>query len=94
MRVEGPVEKVSEEESELYFHSRPRGSQIGAIVSNQVSEVFLISWINYVILFCKLTSYIFSFFQSSVLPGRHVLQEKYKELEEKFSDGLVVGCLV
>ncbi|KAL8167740.1 hypothetical protein V2J09_009239 [Rumex salicifolius] len=39
VRVEGPVQKVSEEESELYFHSRPRGSQIGAVVSNQSSVV-------------------------------------------------------
>ncbi|GFY85882.1 pyridoxin (pyrodoxamine) 5'-phosphate oxidase [Actinidia rufa] len=31
VRVEGFVEKVSEEESEQYFHSRPRGSQLGAI---------------------------------------------------------------
>lgn len=30
------MQKVSDEESEQYFHSRPRGSQIGAIVSNQV----------------------------------------------------------
>ncbi|KAH9756369.1 Pyridoxine/pyridoxamine 5'-phosphate oxidase 1 [Citrus sinensis] len=58
VRVEGSVEKVSDEESEQYFHSRPRGSQIGAIVSKQ----------------------------SSVIPGRHVLYQQYKELEEKFSD--------
>lgn len=31
------MQKVSDEESEQYFHSRPRGSQIGAIVSKQVS---------------------------------------------------------
>ncbi|GAB2271392.1 Pyridoxine/pyridoxamine 5'-phosphate oxidase 1, chloroplastic [Dionaea muscipula] len=37
VRLEGPVDKVSEEESEHYFHSRPRGSQLGAIVSNQSS---------------------------------------------------------
>lgn len=30
------MEKVSDHESEQYFHSRPRGSQIGAVVSNQV----------------------------------------------------------
>lgn len=36
VRVEGSVQKVSDEESEQYFHSRPRGSQIGAIVSKQV----------------------------------------------------------
>ena len=36
MRVEGEVGKVSDEESDAYFHSRPRGSQLGAIVSPQV----------------------------------------------------------
>ncbi|KAG9450771.1 hypothetical protein H6P81_010736 [Aristolochia fimbriata] len=62
VRVEGPVEKVSEEESDKYFHSRPRGSQIGAIVSKQ----------------------------SSVVPGRHVLHQEYKELEDKFSNGSLI----
>ncbi|KAL9450036.1 hypothetical protein AB3S75_011888 [Citrus x aurantiifolia] len=62
VRVEGSVEKVSDEESEQYFHSRPRGSQIGAIVSKQ----------------------------SSVIPGRHVVYQQYKELEEKFSDGSLI----
>ncbi|KAK4571860.1 hypothetical protein RGQ29_030316 [Quercus rubra] len=62
VRVEGSVQKVSDEESEQYFHSRPRGSQIGAIVSKQ----------------------------STVVPGRHVLHQQYKELEEKFSDGSLI----
>ncbi|PNW80106.1 hypothetical protein CHLRE_08g378200v5 [Chlamydomonas reinhardtii] len=35
IRVEGVVEQVPEAESTEYFHSRPRGSQIGAWVSNQ-----------------------------------------------------------
>ncbi|KAF8404676.1 hypothetical protein HHK36_009564 [Tetracentron sinense] len=35
VRVEGAVQKVSDEESEEYFHSRPRESQISAIVSKQ-----------------------------------------------------------
>lgn len=35
VRVEGEVVKVSEQESDDYFHSRPRGSQIGAIASKQ-----------------------------------------------------------
>ncbi|TYH65215.1 hypothetical protein ES332_D06G040600v1 [Gossypium tomentosum] len=33
VRVEGLVQNIPDEESEQYFHSRPRGSQIGAIVS-------------------------------------------------------------
>ncbi len=35
VRIEGTVEKLSKEESEKYFHSRPKGSQIGAVVSPQ-----------------------------------------------------------
>ncbi|KAK8941856.1 hypothetical protein KSP40_PGU018170 [Platanthera guangdongensis] len=35
VRVEGSVGKVSFEESDKYFHSRPRGSQLGAVVSKQ-----------------------------------------------------------
>jgi pyridoxamine 5'-phosphate oxidase len=33
--VEGAVTKIAREESEAYFHSRPRGSQLGAWVSQQ-----------------------------------------------------------
>ena len=29
VRISGPVEKTSRAESEEYFHSRPRGSQLG-----------------------------------------------------------------
>ncbi|WP_229308443.1 pyridoxamine 5'-phosphate oxidase [Jiulongibacter sediminis] len=39
VRIEGQIEKVSEEESIQYFNSRPRGSQIGAWVSNQSSVI-------------------------------------------------------
>src|ERR1700720_3180117 len=38
IRISGAAEKTSREESERYFHSRPRGSQLGAWASRQ-SEV-------------------------------------------------------
>ncbi len=39
IRVEGTVSRLSEAESDAYFHSRPRGSQIGAWVSAQSSVI-------------------------------------------------------
>jgi pyridoxamine 5'-phosphate oxidase len=35
VRIEGAIAKVPDAESEAYFHSRPRGSQLGAAVSHQ-----------------------------------------------------------
>lgn len=35
LRVEGTVKKLSREKNEIYFHSRPKGSQIGATASPQ-----------------------------------------------------------
>jgi pyridoxamine 5'-phosphate oxidase len=61
VRVEGTITKVSTQQSEAYFKSRPHGSQLGAWVSQQ----------------------------SSVIESREVLEEKMRELENKFSEGNV-----
>lgn len=37
--VEGTAAKVAREESEAYFHARPRGNQLGAWVSPQSSVI-------------------------------------------------------
>ncbi len=39
IRIEGPVQKVSEGESDEYFDSRPHGHQVGAHASQQSSSV-------------------------------------------------------
>lgn len=39
VRIEGQVKKMPTEESEAYFHSRPRGSQIGAWTSFQSEKI-------------------------------------------------------
>lgn len=39
IRIEGTVEKVSEQESADYFHSRDRGSQVGAWASKQSQKI-------------------------------------------------------
>ncbi|MDB5030440.1 pyridoxamine 5'-phosphate oxidase [Mucilaginibacter sp.] len=39
VRIEGNIEKLSKEQSEKYFHSRPKLSQISALASPQSQEI-------------------------------------------------------
>ncbi|HEY8930935.1 MAG TPA: pyridoxamine 5'-phosphate oxidase [Mucilaginibacter sp.] len=39
VRIEGTIEKITKEQSEKYFHSRPKNSQIGAVASPQSQEI-------------------------------------------------------
>ncbi|GAA4085585.1 pyridoxamine 5'-phosphate oxidase [Mucilaginibacter panaciglaebae] len=39
VRIEGTIEKLSREQSERYFHSRPKLSQISALASPQSQEI-------------------------------------------------------
>jgi len=61
VRIEGAVEMLPGSDSDDYFASRPRGSQLGAWASEQ----------------------------SSVIPGRGYLEERYRALEEKYESSEV-----
>ena len=39
VRIEGTIEKLSKDQSERYFQTRPKGSQLGALVSPQSQEI-------------------------------------------------------
>ncbi|MFN2629514.1 MAG: pyridoxamine 5'-phosphate oxidase [Gaiellaceae bacterium] len=39
VRIEGPAERVAQEESAAYFRTRPRGAQVGARVSRQSQPI-------------------------------------------------------
>jgi pyridoxamine 5'-phosphate oxidase len=58
IRVEGTVERVSEAESDEYFRTRPRESQLGALASPQ----------------------------SEIVASRAVLEQRFRELDEKYQD--------
>lgn len=60
--IEGPVNPLSTADSEPYFHSRPRGSQLGAWASRQ----------------------------STALPSRAELEDRYAELERRWPEGTQV----
>jgi pyridoxamine 5'-phosphate oxidase len=56
--IKAEVEKIAENLSDGYFHSRPKGSQLGAAVSPQSQEI----------------------------PNREFLEEKLKDLENKYEN--------
>lgn len=58
VRIEGSVSKITEEESDAYFSTRPRESQLGAWASNQ----------------------------STVIPDRSYLKEKYDFYTKAFNN--------
>jgi pyridoxamine 5'-phosphate oxidase len=45
VRIEGPVERVSREQSLAYAHSRPRGSQLSALASPQSRPIESRDWL-------------------------------------------------
>lgn len=45
VRIEGWVEKVDEKTATDYFHSRPKGSQIGALASTQSEKIANRAWL-------------------------------------------------
>ena len=61
VRVRGAVERLTLEESDEYFLTRPRGSQLGAWASEQ----------------------------STPIGSRTVIEDRFRELEERFGDGPV-----
>jgi pyridoxamine 5'-phosphate oxidase len=46
VRITGIVKKVTDEENDTYFHSRPKGSRIGAIASPQSTVIDSREWID------------------------------------------------
>jgi pyridoxamine 5'-phosphate oxidase len=61
VRIEGTVTRISASESDEYFQSRPRDSQIGALASPQ----------------------------SEVIESREVLEQNFRELDERYRDRLI-----
>jgi pyridoxamine 5'-phosphate oxidase len=46
VRIVGLVKRISEQESDVYFHSRPLGSQIGAWTSPQSKVIESRNWLD------------------------------------------------
>jgi pyridoxamine 5'-phosphate oxidase len=63
IRIEGQVQKLSHEASDAYFHSRPRGSQIGAWVSDQSQTIPSAAFLNE-----KLEAYEKKFESQEIIP--------------------------
>ncbi|MBX2992353.1 MAG: pyridoxamine 5'-phosphate oxidase [Bacteroidetes bacterium] len=61
VRIEGTIVRMTDADSDEYFRTRPRESQIGALVSPQ----------------------------SRVIPGREFLEERYRQLSQKYQDMVI-----
>lgn len=61
VRIEGVAEKISSQESDSYFSTRPKESQLSAWASKQ----------------------------STVVPGRHYLEDRHEYYKQLFSDRIV-----
>lgn len=91
VRIEGTVEKIPHQNSADYFHSRPKSSQIGALVSRQssmvpnrqVSKQFLVSGLYQLDNWWKTYPKLMAWFSTQFL------REKNAELEEKYKDSEV-----
>ena len=63
VRIRGTIERLSSQESDSYFASRPRDSQLGAWASSQ----------------------------SQVIASREVLEQRLREVEQRFPEGAGPG---